>query len=267
VKKLLPSQVGAEPKKLIILGVILAGAIVAYLVNRTPSSDVPTTVAANVTPDPVALKSLPDVPARIPAPTPDTSPMPAKRAGKGGIGGGLVGVASGVSDNFRPSLKPKEGVDVTRTDPTLRLELLAKVREVAVEGGSRSLFDFSPAPAPPTPAVDPIRVPPPFVGPPAPPPPPAAPAAPAKPVDPPKPPPAPIPLKFYGFAGKPSEGPRRGFFLNGEAATGDIFVAAEGEVVMKERYKIVRFGVNSVVVEDTTNQNQQTLPLVEEVKQ
>jgi hypothetical protein len=29
VKKLLPSQVGAEPKKLIALGVILAGAVVA----------------------------------------------------------------------------------------------------------------------------------------------------------------------------------------------------------------------------------------------
>jgi hypothetical protein len=85
-------------------------------------------------------------------------------------------------------------------------------------------------------------------------------------VEPPKPPAPPIPLKFYGFAGKPSEGPRRGFFLNGDPATGDIFVAAENETV-KDRYKIVRFGVNSVVVEDTTNQSQQTLPLVEELKQ
>jgi hypothetical protein len=265
VKKLLPSQVGAEPKKVILLGVILAGAGVYYVVNRTPSQDAPTTVAANVTPDPAALKSLPDPAARVPVPTPDTSPMPAKRA-KGGMAGGIAGgTASGGSDNFRPSLKPKDGVDVTRTDPTLRLELLAKVREVAVEGGSRSLFDFSPAPAPPPPKVDPINVPPPRVGPPAPPPP-AAPVVPAKAVEPPKPPPPPIPLKFYGFAGKPNEGARRGFFLSGEAATGELYVAAEGETV-KDRYKIVRFGVNSVVMEDTTNQNQQTLPLVEEVKQ
>lgn len=262
MKKLLPSQVGAEPKKLILLGVILVGAVIAYLVNRTPSADVPTTVAANVTPDPVALKTLPDPAARIAVPEPDASPMPAKRVAKGGLSGGS---STGTSDNFRPSLKPKDGVDVTRTDPTLRLDLLAKVREVAVEGGSRSLFDFSPAPAPPAPKVDPIKVPPAV-----PVPPPAAtsavPAAPTKPVEPPKPPPPPIPLKFYGFAGKPSEGPRRGFFLMGEPATGDLFVAAEGEKV-KDRYKVVRFGVNSVVMEDTSNQNQQTLPLVEEVKQ
>lgn len=43
-------------------------------------------------------------------------------------------------------------------------------------------------------------------------------------------------------------------------------MAAEGDTV-KDRYKVVRFGVNSVVMEDTANQNQQTLPLVEEVKQ
>lgn len=169
MKKLLPSQVGAEPKKLIVLGVILAGAVVAYFVNRTPTPDAPSTVAANVAPDPVALKSLPDPAAKIiPVPMPDTSPMPSKRAGKGGPASGLTsGLTSGMTtDNFRPSLKPKDGVDVTRTDPTLQLELLAKVREVAVEGGAHSLFDFSPAPAPPPPKVDPITVPPPRVGPP-----------------------------------------------------------------------------------------------------
>jgi hypothetical protein len=251
VKKLLPSQVGAEPKKIIILGVILAGAGVAYFVNRTPSPDVPVTVAANVTPDPVALKSMPEPAARNSAPAPDT-----RRVSKSGI-------TTGSSDNFRPSLKPKDGVDVTRTDPTLRLDLLAKVREVGVEGGARSLFDFSPAPPPPLPKIDPITVPPPMVGPPTPP---APPAPPPKPVEPPKPPPPPIPLKFYGFAGKPSEGPRRGFFLSGDPATGDLYVAAEGETV-KDRYKVVRFGVNSVDMEDTTTESVQKLPLVEEVKQ
>jgi hypothetical protein len=256
VKKLLPSQVGAEPKKIIFLGVILAGGGVYYLMNRTPSPDVPTTVAANVSPDPVALKSVPDLASRNSVPTPEAPPMPSRKVTKGGI-------TSGSSDTFRPSLKPKDGVDVTRTDPTLRLELLAKVREVAVEGGARSLFDYSPAPAPPLPQVDPIKA---ILPGPVPPPAPTVPVAPPKPVDPPKPPPPPIPLKFYGFAGKPTEGPRRGFFINGDPATGDIFVAAEGETV-KDHYKVIRFGVNSVVMEDTANQNQQTLPLVEEMKQ
>jgi hypothetical protein len=176
-------------------------------------------------------------------------------------------MTGGNSEAFRPSLKPKDGVDVTRTDPTLRLDLLAKVREVALEGGSRSLFDYSPAPAPPTPAVDPIKVPPPGPVGPQLPPTPTTPAVPAKAVEPPKPPPPPIPLKYYGFgAGKPAEGPRRGFFFSGDNQTGDIYVAAEGETV-KDRYKVIRFGVNSVVMEDTTNQSQQTLPLVEELKQ
>ena len=41
-------------------------------------------------------------------------------------------------------------------------------------------------------------------------------------------------------------------------------MATEGQLV-KNRYKIVRIGVNSAVVEDTQfKNNQQTLPLVEE---
>jgi hypothetical protein len=43
----------------------------------------------------------------------------------------------------------------------------------------------------------------------------------------------------------------------------DIHVVSEGETV-KKRYKIVRIGVNSVVVEDTEFGQQQTLPLLEE---
>jgi hypothetical protein len=123
-------------------------------------------------------------------------------------------------------------------------------------GTSRTLFDFAGAPAAaPAPEVAKVKPiipgPKPFIGP----------------VDvkavkeraaapPPKPPPAPIPLKFYGFTNPVRQGHKRAFFLEGE----DIFVAGEGDVI-KNRYKIVRIGVNSAVVEDTSNQNQQTLPL------
>ncbi|MGH9667513.1 MAG: hypothetical protein ACRD9L_24080, partial [Bryobacteraceae bacterium] len=81
----------------------------------------------------------------------------------------------------------------------------------------------------------------------------------SKPADPPKPPPAPIPLKFYGFVNPVARGPKRAFFIEGD----DIFVAAEGDTI-KNRYKVIRIGVNSAVVEDTSNKNQQTLKLVEE---
>ena len=55
---------------------------------------------------------------------------------------------------------------------------------------------------------------------------------------------------------------KRAFFLDGE----DIIIAGEGDLI-KKRYKIVRIGVNSAVVEDTEfkSNNQQTLPLEAEM--
>jgi hypothetical protein len=80
------------------------------------------------------------------------------------------------------------------------------------------------------------------------------------PVTPPNPSPPPIPLKFYGYVGE-SQGPSKGaFFLDGE----DIVVAGENDVI-RSRYKVVRIGVNSAIVEDTATKNQQTLPLIEEL--
>ena len=74
----------------------------------------------------------------------------------------------------------------------------------------------------------------------------------------------PIPLKFYGYVsesgGVAPGAAKRAFFLDGE----DIVVAGENDVI-RNRFKIIRIGVNSAVVEDTTNKNQQTLPLIEEL--
>ncbi len=72
----------------------------------------------------------------------------------------------------------------------------------------------------------------------------------------------PFPLKFYGFVSKTKVGDKRAFFLDGE----DIVIASEGDMI-KKRYKIVRIGINSAVVEDTEfkSNNQQTLPLVAEL--
>ena len=77
---------------------------------------------------------------------------------------------------------------------------------------------------------------------------------------PPPPPPA-IPLKFYGYSGALRSTVRRAFFLDGE----DIVQAGENETI-RNRYKIIRIGVNSAVVEDTVAKNQQTLPLAEEAQ-
>ncbi len=156
-------------------------------------------------------------------------------------------------------MKVKDDLDVSKIDPRIRLDLLAKVRAVPMEGGSSSLFEFSKAPEPPTPQVDPIKpaavpVPPPA---PAPPPGPKLPAAP--------PPPPPIPFKFYGYAGKAADGQLQGFFREGDAANEEISTAREGDMI-KNRYKVVRIGIKSAVVEDTTNHNEQTLRLPEEAQ-
>jgi hypothetical protein len=198
-------------------------------------------VASNTIPD---GKPMPPASAVSPK-SPDIAQAP--RIGRGQSRG---------SQEFRPSLKPKrpeDRVDPLKVDPTLRLDLLAKVQGIKLEGASRSLFDFSQAPPPKTPDVkvlpkdakpDPAAV---------------ASTAAAKPAEPVKPPPPPIPLKFYGFINPAKQGIKRAFFIDGE----EIFVATEGEII-KKRYKVVRIGINSAVVEDMQSQHQQTIPLEEQ---
>ncbi len=179
---------------------------------------------------------------------PDQSAAPVQRRG----------LASRGSAEFRPRLgskRPEERVDPNKVDPTLRLDLLAKVQNVHLEGGSRNLFQFGvAAPAAPlTPIPKVAKVP--INGPV-----PAAPVASTPPGPPPAPQAPPIPLKYYGFANAKNEARKKAFFLDGE----DIIVAWEGDTV-KSRYKIVHIGVNSVEMEDTQFKSRQTLPLEAEL--
>lgn len=231
------SGLGAEPNKILALaGIVVVGGGFAYWMNRTPGDSAPTSqhTTAPIAASPVPLQKMP---AR--------SNLRARNARGGGS-----------FLEFHPSLKPKkDAADRVNIDPTLRLELLAKLQDVRSEAGNRSLFESLTAPpvALKTPEPAKIIVPKLVYGP-------ALPTPATAAVKPPEPPPPPIPLKFYGFVSPKSAGAKRAFFLDGE----DIIVATEGQLV-KNRYKIVRIGVNSAVVEDTqVKNNQQTLPLVEE---
>ena len=125
---------------------------------------------------------------------------------------------------------------------------------MALEGsGARSVFQFSAPPPPPLPK-EPKIIPKTDVKAAAEPPKPVEAAGPPKP-----PPPPPINLKYYGFSSARGAPRKTAFFLDGE----DILVAGEGDVV-KRRYKVVRIGVNSVVMEDVDSKSQQTLPLQED---
>lgn len=231
-------QLGAEPKKVaILIGLLLVAAIVYFSSSDPAVGSTTSSTSTATTAQPAS---------GLPAATEPASP------------GRLRGRPS--TGQFTPRVRPKPGEqrpDPMTIDPTLRLDVLAKLQNVNVEGTRRSLFDFS---QPPVPKPDPVKeakakpVPNPIV-----------PTTPVKPVDaanvePAKPQAPPIPLKFYGYV-DPSgpQAPKRAFFMEGE----DIFIAREGETV-KKRYKVVRIGVNSVVMEDTQFGSQQTLPLEEQ---
>ncbi len=159
----------------------------------------------------------------------------------------------GTVQEFRASMRrrPEDTADLSTIDPTLKLYLLAKVQAVEREGGSRNLFQFSTAPAPPVPkAPDPGKIIPKGSE--------VAQQA-VKPVDA-TPPPTPINLKFYGYSTLKQGGRKRAFFLDGD----DILVVEEGDVV-KRRYRLIRIGINSVIMEDTESKSRQTLPLQEQV--
>jgi hypothetical protein len=230
---LVPSKVGADRKKLAILGGLVALAAFAYFYNSNSSG---------------GSGSAP-IASRVPAASSAANAGPAARTTFR-----KVEQAGGSTREFRPTLKPKD-VDTASIDPTLRLDLMAKLKTVNADAGTRSLFEIAAAPPEETKAlkepekIEIVKL---VVGPVFP-----------RPVEPPPEPKAPpIPLKFYGFVNKTKVGDKRAFFLDGE----DIVIASEGDMI-KKRYKIVRIGVNSAVVEDTEfkDNNQQTLPLIAEL--
>jgi hypothetical protein len=240
---------GANPKKLAVLGGLLL--VLAYVFFFMSEGDEPPQSQRPAATRPAAdaggvADSLPPVQARRTTPAPQAA-------------GGSRDARANLPGEFRPSLRarrPEDRPDPLTVDPTLRLDLLAKMQNVNLQGGERSLFDFAQPPAPKLPepkipvkplparAADLAKA--------------AVPAISAPPAKPKAPP---IPLKFYGFVSSAPGGPKRAFFLDGD----DILVASEGDLV-KKRYKVVRIGVNSVVMEDTQFKDQQTLGLVAELQ-
>ncbi len=168
--------------------------------------------------------------------------------------GAPVRAGSRRTEEFHPvvrSKRPEERVDPAKVNPTLRLDLFARVQSVGMAGGSRNLFQFS---TPPVKEVAKLQGPEPFVkvGP-VKPPPPAAP--------PPPPPPPPISLKFYGYSASGSTGKKTAYFLDGE----DILLGKEGDT-LKKRYRIVRIAPGAAVLEDIDAKRQQAVPLADEAQ-
>ena len=252
-QKIFGLSLGAEPKKVLALvGLLVMLAVVWFIMRDSNDSAAPQSSSAKA---PSGLKGIAD---------PDSPGAANKSTGRreSGPGGpkrqGSRQALTAAVKEFHPSLKPDKDnpIDPSKTDPTIHFTALSKVQGVGMAGGGRSLFDFgpmAPAPDPSKPLVasgKPTRIIP-VYGP-----------AKLEPIPPPPPPPPPpaIPLKFYGFVHSGRSGEKRAFFMENE----DIYIASEGET-MKGRYKLVRIGVNSVVLEDTQyKNNQQTIKLTEE---
>ena len=213
---------------------LLAMAPVAYWYGN--STDTP------VTPTSAAKTSRASLPIVEPAVISRPAPKAAARNTRSG------------NDDFHPTLKLPDNFDLSKVDPTLRTDLLARVRQVGDVGGSRSLFEFYTPPPPPPPKQEPIipTTPKPDTFAEA-----AKQAALAKPAPP--PPPPPIPLKYTGYEGAPSGGSKlRAVFVDGE----DHFLVGVNDTI-KNRYRIVRIGTTSAEVEDTVSKNTQTLRIVD----
>lgn len=242
----LEMKFGNDPKKTATLGVLVLVLVYLLYTNVFSTPDYGPSPTASAPPRPAPTAPALALSKGAPSPVPSAKKTPAvdRRA-----------------QEFRPRFgyaRPEDRPDPMSVDPTLRLELLARLEKVQFNGGMRSLFDFASAPPPPTtvakiiPSAKPTA-PPRFIGPmpkppdPPPPPPPPPPQAP------------PIPLKYYGYASAPKSIQRRAFFLDGD----DILIANEGET-LKRRYKVIRINLTNVVMEDLQFQQQQTLQIVPE---
>jgi hypothetical protein len=234
-------KTGAEPKKVAILAALLIAAAVILYFNVFAGDSEPKTTARAVP----AVATPPIMPASaVPAP------------GRAAVGGRRRTSNNGIVAEFkvRQGVEPgAEKPDPATIDPTLRLDLLAKLQQVEMPTSMRNIFQYGAAPPPPT-AAKPVDLPknPPKI---------AINTPPPKPSGPPPPPPPPtapqMTFKYYGYKVSKSDGRKQAFLLDGE----DIIIAGENDSVKLGRYKVVRIGVNSITIEDTQFKSTQTLQL------
>jgi hypothetical protein len=223
-------NLGAEPKKVAILAVLLVVGLGGLYLNSSGGS-----------------KQAPAAPSITPVAGMATARTVMKSTK------GQASQSNGGEFHLRLlGSRPDDHPDPSVIDPELKLDLLAKVAAVAPIEAGRNLFQYGAAPPPPAPVTLPkdvqkIQI--------------TKPTAPqptmavlGEPRTPATPPPAPINLKYYGYVVSKTDGRKEACLLDGE----DIVLATENQTI-KQRYKIVRIALTSIVIEDTQAKNTQTL--------
>lgn len=120
-------------------------------------------------------------------------------------------------------------------NPTLRLDLLEKIRKQEYSGLHINIFTGKAVP-PPIP-VNPSKVDPALE-------------------KPPEPPPLNVPFKFFGYSTDPKGGKKKAFFTNGE----DVFILGEGETI-QNKFRLLRIGNTTADVEEIQSGRRATLNL------
>ena len=126
-------------------------------------------------------------------------------------------------------------------NPSLRLDMLERIRKFAYPGGQhRNIFVAT-----------------------LPPPPPSATQKKAQgPVAPPPPPPLEVPAKFFGYAADLRTGVRRAFFASPDGE--NVYILAEGETLLG-RFRLLRIGNSTAEVEEIASGRRATLVMEEQV--
>jgi len=157
----------------------------------------------------------------------------------------LLGVALVVYyDVYHPAVTPgvlsaaETYTPIGVQDPSLRLDLLQKIRTFEYSGIHRNIFSAT-LPPPVTPAGHGSGLP-------------SGPAIPQE-------PPLVIPVKFFGYSVDTGSGKRRAFFTDGD----DVFIAAEGEMLLN-RFRILHIGNASAELEEVSSGRRATVILEEE---
>lgn len=219
-------KLGAEPKKIVILVLLLVVAIGMFVYNSLSGGN---GESSAVPPTHSSVAATPITPAA------HARDRATRRSNSVRDRGAL---------RIQP-VDPRNG-DV---DPTLRLDLLARLQSVQPIEGGRSLFELGPAAASNTPLPAVKIVPKPVLGMNA-----IHPTVVAPVFN--------IPLKFYGFERlKNKLSGNRGFFLDGD----NILVASEGDL-LKQRYLVVELTPGGAKLEDTQLKKGAVLPLVPEAR-
>jgi hypothetical protein len=229
-------NLGAEPKKIAILGGLLAvAAIVVYTqVFSGPSEPAPARRSAA----PVSAPPSVAVPGK---------PTAAKRR---------RGTSSSLGE-FKPRLgevNPQDRPDPATIDPEIHFDLLTKLEKIEAASSGRNIFQMGAAPAPAAPQGPlkalPSRTPQIVVN---------HPSTPISAGLPPTPQAPPITFHYYGFEVLKADGRKHAFLLDGD----EIMIASENEMLKRGRYKVTHIGVNSITIEDTQFKHSQTLQLEE----